>query len=957
MIKGRNSQSSEPVVGITLAKSCVSSLDSEPLYARMNSSQQLSKLSQVVQTLEIGDEFFQEPRRLARPGPWAGHLPAAFWLIKAVRPQILVELGTHSGNSYSAFCQTIGLLGLPTRAFAVDTWQGDEHAGFYDESVFQDFNAFNQSQFSSFSKLLRMTFDEARDSFADGSIDLLHIDGLHTYEAVRHDFENWRSAASDRAVVVFHDTNVRERGFGVWKLWKELSEAYSSFEFHHSEGLGVLGLGEKQSHLMTSLFELGKDPETAALVRQLFAARGETFLSRVEGVEWKHQVSLLSADNGSKAARMAALEEEISRRDDARRILEQELSKRDEIILERQREAGLRDEFIQKKEHEIQQKDAYIAEREQVIRLTDDLIHERERVVQGLESLLREREQKLQQTAESLHQREQQIADLEQANTASRQQLATVQGMLQVERSTQAQLITTLNSRIAELSESQNSLRQELDNTRTESLRVRGELEQIQGSRTWRYTEPLRRVKRRLFALPVVRSQQVSPLEADREMVAASGLFDLAWYVNHNPDVVSAGVDPLTHYLEFGGAELRDPGPRFSSKKYLEQHSDVRAAGMNPLVHFVRYGIAEGRQAFASADQEAVHVSTGAADVFSYMSTPIDPSALPKRVAIGVSSLGNFFMAEIAYMLENAFRNLGVATRLFAEHEASDVADYETVVVVAPHEFFLLGQGPAALEVFKQSPRLVMFNVEQRQTQWFRVAEQYLPHASAILDISYQSACHLRRAGHKSFFLPLGYSEYIERTFEGRELPDHEIFKYMSAPLRNYLPATYADRPIDILFIGASTPRRKAFFSKHASYFADKNCFIYLPDTNRPFLATESRTIGFATFVSLLKRSKLLLNVHQDDEPFFEWQRIVNLGLMQRTLVISERCETVPCIEANIDYLDGALATLPALCEFALNNLQEAESIADRAYTKLKTKYPMEQILAKCWTDLVRPLG
>src|SRR3974377_830860 len=151
MIRGRNSQSFEPVVSITQAKSCVRSLDTEPLHARMNSSQQLSRLSQVVQTLEIGDEFFQEPRRLERPGPWTGHLPAAFWLIKPVRPQILVELGTHSGNSYSAFCQTIGLMGLPTRAFAVDTWQGDEHAGFYDESVFQDFNALNQGNFPYFS--------------------------------------------------------------------------------------------------------------------------------------------------------------------------------------------------------------------------------------------------------------------------------------------------------------------------------------------------------------------------------------------------------------------------------------------------------------------------------------------------------------------------------------------------------------------------------------------------------------------------------------------------------------------------------------------------------------------------------------------------------------------------------------------------------------------------------------
>ena len=179
------------------------------------------------------------PESLQHPDAWVGHTPFAYWSVQHLEPEIFVELGTHSGNSFFSFCQSISENNLKTRAFAVDTWSGDVHAGFYDESVFEKVFLENQ-KYSNFSKLLRMTFDSAASEFEDGTINLLHIDGLHTYAAVKHDFETWLPKMAPGGFIFFHDTNVFADDFGVHLLWSELSRNYSTLEFKHCNGLGIL---------------------------------------------------------------------------------------------------------------------------------------------------------------------------------------------------------------------------------------------------------------------------------------------------------------------------------------------------------------------------------------------------------------------------------------------------------------------------------------------------------------------------------------------------------------------------------------------------------------------------------------------------------------------------------------------------------------------------------------------
>ncbi|HEX7177447.1 MAG TPA: class I SAM-dependent methyltransferase [Pyrinomonadaceae bacterium] len=200
----------------------------------------------------------QHPARLA-PSTWIEHVPFAMYLIDILRPRVFVELGTFYGVSYCAFCQAVEELGAGTRCYAVDTWQGDPQAGFFADEVLNHLREHHDPLYGGFSRLIQSDFDEAAGQFPEGSVDLLHIDGFHTYEAVRHDFETWLPKMSERGVVLFHDISVRNEGFGVWKFWDEVKAGRPHYEVDFGWGLGLIATGRERPAALSVLFDSPDD--------------------------------------------------------------------------------------------------------------------------------------------------------------------------------------------------------------------------------------------------------------------------------------------------------------------------------------------------------------------------------------------------------------------------------------------------------------------------------------------------------------------------------------------------------------------------------------------------------------------------------------------------------------------------------------------------------------------------
>jgi hypothetical protein len=205
---------------------------------------------------------------------WLDHVPFAFWLIEAVKPRLLVELGSGAGVSYFAFCQAAERLGLDIRAFGVDDWAGRDEGALRDR--LQDHN---QSLYSAFSRLVDSPPDAAIDLFDDvaglGGVDLLHLDGESSHDSVQARLAAWMPRLSDQAVVVLHRSNERAAGAGVMRLVADLRSRFPVFEFTHGQGLAVIGVGPRQVPAMARLFALDQDQAARQALHAMFGRLGQ----------------------------------------------------------------------------------------------------------------------------------------------------------------------------------------------------------------------------------------------------------------------------------------------------------------------------------------------------------------------------------------------------------------------------------------------------------------------------------------------------------------------------------------------------------------------------------------------------------------------------------------------------------------------------------------------------------
>jgi len=229
-------------------------------------------------------------------------------------------------------------------------------------------------------------------------------------------------------------------------------------------------------------------------------------------------------------------------------------------------------------------------------------------------------------------------------------------------------------------------------------------------------------------------------------------------------------------------------------------------------------------------------------------------------------------------------------------------------VLLPPHEYVKLTDvNPTAGMI----ARTVLISAEQPNSEFFKWNTAIARHAGAVLDINRRAVRAYRKEDIEAEHLQLGYSEAWDRRAE--------------VPERN----------IDLLFIGRTTPRRERALAGYANVLERFNCQLLLSDNSRPNVGGDVNFESGDEKLRLLSRAKVLLNVHGDKEPYFEWLRIAE-AMSCGCAVVTEHSTDIAPLHPGEDVIAGRAEALGLLSAWLIEDERARADLVARADARLR---------------------
>lgn len=279
----------------------------------------------------------------------------------------------------------------------------------------------------------------------------------------------------------------------------------------------------------------------------------------------------------------------------------------------------------------------------------------------------------------------------------------------------------------------------------------------------------------------------------------------------------------------------------------------------------------------------------------------------------------NLFFNELVGALRAEAQLLGVRTSLHIGNFPKPRRDL-VYLLVPPHEYFTLmhGRFGPLPEVLK---RTIFICGEQPRTPFFNANVDLAPRAGAVFDINRSAVRAFARHGITAQHLQLGWTAEWDHF-------------------------SNEDRPTDVLFMGALSERRERALGSYARTLSRLTTQLILSDNSRPNWAPSESYRADAEKWDLLSHTKILLNIHQGQEPYFEWLRIVQ-AIAAGAVVVTEHSLDVGPLVAGKHFLSGDVKSLHLLAASLVDNPERMKEMRTAAYETLRGKLPLANAVSR----------
>lgn len=381
----------------------------------------------------------------------------------------------------------------------------------------------------------------------------------------------------------------------------------------------------------------------------------------------------------------------------------------------------------------------------------------------------------------------------------------------------------------------------------------------------------------------------------------------------------------------------------FDPRTYIENNHFLSVSNINLFEHYYLYGVNENLKAFSDQTIKRIILKLVTESKAGDYNVAASVRLFKKYKSIGVvcHSESNAFFLEMREYFVRLFQNLGIASESLNEIDVYK-SNFEHFFIIAPHEFFwFFDDEKMTVDLLQKSS---VYITEQPQSKFYYTRLEKVLDAVHVFDLNLANTWFYHHIfGKKSHFLPLGFEKGLP-LFKNKIRIENDLKTAgIANKVKNYDSTIHhpiAERPVDLFFLGSlendnNDNRRMRFFAKHSLRFSKYENLFYFVNGNKPLKTIVPTSLSLMQAAALAQRSKIMLNIHREDFPYFEWHRMVWLSIAQKCLVITEDVMDSPFFESGKHYLSAQLDEIPALVANILETeagKKQAQKIVDEAY-------------------------